>query len=172
MGGTALSRRRKVALLALAAAHLGLVATVGVLHVDLGKNAAGRAVMYYGDLSGANTAYSFFAPSFDAVPWAVFQVTENGVTSTDALETWVSHEADVRIRNAISIFSIVDDEWKGALAASLAGKMFARHPDAEAVVTQIVSYALPTMEDCRKGALADWALVYEARLAPRAREEP
>jgi hypothetical protein len=164
-----LSWRRKRALLGVAAAHLG-VAAAGGLMFDWGSTTAGRAIAYYGELSGTNSPYSFFAPEIDAMPWATFEVNEgDGRTTTDTLETGASREADLRTRNLFSPFLQLEEGWQRPVAASMAGKILARHPDAEGVVMRVKSCALPTMEDYRKGARPGWLIEYEAEIAPRAK---
>ncbi|MGK3959778.1 hypothetical protein WMF38_42860 [Sorangium sp. So ce118] len=162
-------RRRALALLILAAAaHLGCV-VLGALQVDLRKaGRLGEALAAHSALSGADSGYNFFAPSVGALPWARFQVTEaNGKVSTDALESGANHEADLRVRSIVALFMTEEDEsLRRALAASWAGKVFARHPGAESVVVRLEICDLPSMKEYRDGKRPTWDLVYQAKLVP------
>ena len=166
MGGKVMTRRRKLALLAVCGAHLGLVsASAG--GVDLGGPAA-----YYGRLSGATTRYEYFAPDVPGSPWATFEVTEDGEdgerTTLEVLETGVSRDADFRVRLlTTSLLDVDDEQARRLIAASLAGKMFARHPTAKRVTLRVLTSALPTMAAYRKGARLGWELDDELTFAPR-----
>ncbi|WP_438025715.1 hypothetical protein [Sorangium sp. So ce233] len=171
MNGTAMGRRRAILLLAAAAAHL-VVVCLGALHVQIGDEGwARRAVTYYGMLSGANSGYSFFAPGFGPTLSASFQVNDaNGTIATDVLETGVSREADIRVRNIIGMFRMEEDEMvRRSLVASWAGKVLARHPGADSVVVQLDTFELPSMAEYREGKPPGWKLDYRAKFVHRAR---
>jgi hypothetical protein len=172
MGGKVWSRRRKIALLALSLGHLGLVCA-GALHADPGgAGAVGRAAAYYSQLSGADNRYGFFAPKFEMTPLAMFEVNEGDQSTTEVLETEASRDADFRVRLTVgnALFD-EDGEWQRAMAASLAGKMFARHPTADSVVLRVLTYALPTMAEYRRGVSPGWDLAYEDTFIPRGKAE-
>jgi hypothetical protein len=164
-------RLRAVALVA--AAHLVLVA-LGALHVELSRGGPlGRALGEYAALTGADASYGFFAPGFDGELFATFEITEpGGRATTDVLETGASREADFRTRNIVGTFFLGDEAWRRALAASWAGKMMARHPDAESVMVNLASYDLPSMEEVRRGRPAGWATRYRARFVRRREGAP
>lgn len=171
MDGRARSRGRARLLLGVAAVHLVCVA-LGALQVDLQSAGwLGRGLAYYGALSGADSGYNFFAPAVNALPWARFQITDaGGAARADVLESGANHEADLRARSILSLFLIVDDEaLRRSLVASWAGKMFARHPDAESVVVRIEICDLPSMRQYRDGERPSWDLLYQAKLVPKSR---
>jgi hypothetical protein len=171
MGPSSIRRRRAFAALVVAGGHLGCVA-LGALRVDLnGGGPLSRAFAHYGTLSGADSAYGFFAPDVAALPWAFFEVTEaTGAISSDVLERGANREADIRVRNIIGTFWNVGTEpLRRALAASWAGKVFARHPGARSVVVRLESYDLPSMKEVREGKTPRWVVHYEAKFIPRAR---
>jgi hypothetical protein len=163
-------RLRRSALLGAAAVHLGLVA-LGALHQNLAAaGPVGRGAATYAALSGADTAYGFFAPDFDAQLQARFEVKKaDGQVEPDDLATGASAEADFRIQNLVGAVCEGDDAWRRTLAASMAGRIFGKHPDAESVVVRFESYDLPRMAAARQGARARWKLHYQARFVPRAR---
>ncbi|WP_155798703.1 hypothetical protein [Sorangium cellulosum] len=166
-----MGRRRAILLLAAAAAHLAVVC-LGALHVQLGDEGwARRAVTYYGLLSGADSGYSFFAPGVGATLSASFQLNDaNGEIVTDLLETGVSREADIRVRNIIGMFRLEEDETvRRSLVASWAGKVLARHPDADGVVVQLDTLELPSMAEHREGKTPGWTLNYRAKFVHHAK---
>ncbi|WP_437957596.1 hypothetical protein WME76_40810 [Sorangium sp. So ce119] len=166
-----MGRRRAILLLGAAAAHL-VVVCLGALHVHIGDEGwARRAVKYYGLLSGADSGYSFFAPGVGTSLSASFQLNDaNGETVTDVLETGVSREADIRVRNIIGMFRLEEDETvRRSLVASWAGKVLARHPDADSVVVQLDTLELPSMAEHREGKTAGWELNYRAKFVHHAR---
>jgi len=170
MSGTATGRRRAILLFA-AAAHL-VVVCLGALHVSVGDGGwARRAAQVYGMLSGADSGYSFFAPEVGTTLSASFQVNSaNGSKVTDVLETGVSREADIRVRNIIGMFWLEDDQAaRRSLVASWAGKVLARHPDADSVVVRLDTFELPTMADYRDGKTTGWKLNYRAKFVHRAK---
>lgn len=173
MGERGSSRRWTLVFLAAAAGHLGFV-ILGASHTHLpGGGWTGEALAYYATLSGAGSAYDFFAPPVAAFPWARFQVTDAaGTVSGDVLESGVNREADLRVRNMIGFFALQQDEaMRRALAASFAGKVLARHPGAESVVFRLETCELPSMLETRAGKPPTWALRYEAKFVPRKRIE-
>jgi len=173
MEGKVLSRRRKLALLAISGGQLGLV-SMSALRVDLGaEGAIGRAAAYYSQLSGASTQYGFFSEDVGTLPRATFDVKEDDKTTTDTLETGASHEADFHIVLLVSsIFAVAEDaEVQRTVAASMAGKIFARHPTAESVVVRAQTYALPTMAEYRNGVRPAWEVFYEGTFVPREKIE-
>ncbi|WP_437896453.1 hypothetical protein [Sorangium sp. So ce124] len=149
-----------------AAIHLGLVLVLGVLHVRLPYGGwVEPAVSYYGALSGASSAYSFFAPSVGPLPWATFEVRDRaGTLTTEVLETGANREADLRIKNIIGMYwDEQDPAARRALIASWVAKVFARHPEADSVVVRLESYDLPSMAEYRAGKQPRWYAEYQAK---------
>jgi hypothetical protein len=119
----------------------------------------------YGLLSGAESGYGFFATGAGSELRVRFDVIDGeGRETTTSLEEAASHEADLRIGSIIGMFQWEDDEpaMPRALAASLAGKIFARHPGAYKVVVRLESFKPPTMADFRRGIRPQWTSVYAA----------
>jgi hypothetical protein len=134
-------------------------------------------VATYAVLSGANNSYGFFAPSVGTLGRARFMITDrDGATTTDVLERGMSHEASRRTSYLVDL--VLDHEQEVALrrslAASLVGKMFARHPEAEAITASLDVYHLPTMAEYRLGRKPGWEPHYQATYVRRSqdRKEP
>ncbi|WP_437589320.1 hypothetical protein [Sorangium sp. So ce1000] len=158
--------KRALFVLPVAAIHLVLVLVLGVLHVRLPYGSwVERTVGYYGALSGASSAYSFFAPSVGPLLWATFQVRDRaGSLTTEALETGASHEADLRVKNIVDMYwDEQDPAVRRSLVASWAAKVFSKHPEAESVVVRLESYDLPSMAEYRAGKQPQWNVEYQAK---------
>ncbi len=160
-------RRLCIAIVA-SVVQLGFAAA-GAMELDF--NHAPPVVAQYAALSGTDSAYSFFAPSVGTQLRASFELTDaEGKTSTDVLTTGTSHEADLRIGDMVAIFSMVGQDLQRSLAGSWAGRVLARHPEAEHVVVRLDAYDLPTMAEYREGKRPEWSPYYEAEFVRRARQ--
>jgi hypothetical protein len=161
-----MSEKSRSLLLGLAASHLILVA-LSAARVDLGLlGPPGVLLDEYGLLSGAGSGYGFFATGAGSELRVRFDVIDGeDLKTTTSLETAASHEADLRIGGIISTFQWEDDEpaLPRALAASLAGKIFARHPEAHKVAVRLESFKPVSMEDFRRGIRPQWTSVYTAK---------
>jgi hypothetical protein len=175
-----MTKRRCCLLLGVAAAHLILVA-VGASAVRLGGlGSLGSALDAYGALSGASSRYGFFAPGVGSQLGVRFDVIDGeGVTTSASLETGASHEADIRVGNIVDQFGSLSDEdedeaarLRRSLAASLAGKMFARYPEASAIVVRLETFTPVAMEAWRRGERPRWSPVYTAKFVHRTQPEP
>lgn len=119
----------------------------------------------YGAITGGTAGYGFFSPDIAPEIRATFQVVlANGQRRPEPL-TGANREADLRVGN------LVNSQWdlrrteeslanNRALAASCAGKIFARNPDARVVEVNVEYYDLPTMERYRTGAAPRWVPYY------------
>ena len=164
--------RRRTLWLAAAAGHLGLV-TLGASTLSLRElGLPGRILDEYGALSGASSGYGFFAPGVTSQLGARFDVVDaEGRATSASLAGGASHEADLRVGNIIDQFAIVDDDEdeesadrvRRSLAASLAGKMFARYPEASAVVVRLETFTPVSMEAWRAGERPRWMPYYSAK---------
>jgi hypothetical protein len=145
-------------------------AAAGAMELDFDH--APTPIARYGALSGTDSAYGFFAPSVGTQLQVTFELTDAaGKTTTDILTTGVSKEADLRIGDMVAIFWMDDQDLKRSIAASWAGRMLARHPDAVRVVVHLDAYDLPTMAGYREGKRPEWGPYYEAEFVRRARTD-
>jgi hypothetical protein len=159
MEGDTMSRRRRIALLIVAGAHLGLV-TVGALKVRLPDGRASLAIAEYGALSGAENFYTFFAPGVDTELRPIFEVKQkSGSVITDVLTKPESSEVDLRVGNLISIYWWEDEALRRALVASWAGAMFTRHAGAQRVDVRVEVCDIPSMVEYREGERPAWNLL-------------
>jgi hypothetical protein len=87
-----------------------------------------------------------------------------------SLATGSSHEADLRVGNIIDQFWVEEDApgAERALAASLAGTIFGRHPEAREVAVRLEYFEPASMEAYRLGDRPRPSPLYEARFARRA----
>lgn len=168
MGGKP-NRHGRAAILVAAVGHLSLV-TMGALQIHpQGDGWLYRAIAYYSALSGAESAYAFFARSVTPLPRANFHVSDaTGATTTDTLESGASRETEIRILNIITPFLRNEDPAiHRSIAASWAGKVLARHPGAQSIAVRLETYDLPSMREYREGKPPRWDLHYEAKFRPR-----
>jgi hypothetical protein len=159
--------RRLYVAIAAAAVQLGFAAA-GAMELDFDH--APWLIARYGALSGTDSSYGFFAPAVGTQLRVSFELTrEDGTKTTDVLTTGASHEADLRIGDMVAIFWMADEDLQRSLAASWAGRMLARHPEATRVVVHLDAYELPTMAEYQRGERPDWAPHYEAEFVHRSR---
>ena len=176
--------KRRWCLLLVATAHLILVA-IGASTVSLGGlGLLGSALDRYGALSGASSHYGFFTPGVSFQLGARFDIIDGaGVTTSASLANGASHEADIRVGNIIDQFGRMEDEdedeaeavrLRRSLAASLAGKMFARYPEANAVVVRLETFTPVAMDAWRRGERPKWSPLYTAKFVhhPQPKVEP
>lgn len=163
--------------LAAVAGHLVLV-TLGASTLSLRElGIPGRALDRYGVLSGASSGYGFFTPGVTSQLGARFDVIDRDGRSTSAsLATGASHEADIRVGNIIDQFASAgddedDEDLRRSLAASLAGKMFARNPAATAVVVRLETFTPASMEEWRRGERPRWRPRYKAKFVRQVQPE-
>ncbi|MGK3994355.1 hypothetical protein [Sorangium sp. So ce1024] len=170
MGRPSMGRRRARVALAAAAGHLGLVIVLGAFQVDLHhRGPVAGAVAAYGTLSGADSGYAFFAPGVGSTASATFEIADAaGTVIRDSLDPGTSPEADLRAGNVVGRFWLVQDQaLKRSIAASWAGKMFARHPGAASVVVRVEECALAPMQEYREEDGLRCRLHYQARFVPQ-----
>jgi hypothetical protein len=126
----------------------------------------GSLLHLYGSASGASGSYSFFAPGVGSQLRVQLSVVDAaGRTSEEELVTGVSREAELRIGNIVGgLWSDwVERDMQRAVAASLAGTVFGRRPDADTVSVGFESFDLPTMEQYTEGQRGEWQSHYQAK---------
>lgn len=126
----------------------------------------GSLLRLYGSASGASGSYSFFAPGVGSqLRLQLAVVDAAGRTSEEVLVTGVSREAELRVSNIVGgLWSdLVDRDMQRAVAASLAGTVFGRRPDADTVSVAFESFDLPTMEQYKEGQRGEWQSHYQAK---------
>lgn len=147
-----------------AAAHLAVVALCA-LRVDLGSSSI---VARYASLSGADSAHGYFAPDVAPSPLATFEVKErDGRVLPAPLEPHLSRACEARVQGMVAGSMAEDPASRRAMAATCAGKILGRHPEAESVVVRLSFQDLPSMDEIRRGEHPGESVLYEARFAPR-----
>ena len=125
--------------------------------------AAGRVVRAYGDFSGANNSYGFFAPSVASEVRARFVLVDpRGLRYGDSLKAG-KPEVDLRVHTLLNFFPV--NEAQDLFARSWAALMLGRHPGADTVVVLVDIYDLPTMRAWRDGARPSWSPFYRGTFA-------
>lgn len=119
----------------------------------------------FGAITGGTAGYGFFSPDIAPEIRATFQIVLASGERRPVPLTGANREADLRVGN------LVNSQWdlrkteeslatNRALAASCAGKIFARHPEAQVVDVQVEYYDLPPMDRYRTGAIPRWVGYY------------
>jgi len=157
------------------AVHLMLV-IAGASYIDLSEfGPVGNALNYYGEMSGSNKSYGFFAPGVGAQARTRFEVIDAAGKSTlVSLERSSSHEADLRINNITGQLTANDGEedtddqdaardLRRSVAASLAGKVFGRYRGAQAVIVRVDEFNPVDMPEYRQGLRPKWEEIYQAK---------
>ena len=172
METTTISRRYKI-WIALATVHLILVALGASHSFPSGPNLILSTIGYYGRFSGADSGYGFFAPAVGTSLSATFEITDaTGKTRIEPVDRGSSREATLRINNIIGqIWRTDDKKVHRSLAASWAGKAFARYPDAEKVAVRLETYYLPSTEEYKAGKRPAWMPYYEAKFVHKSKSK-
>lgn len=153
-----MKNRCRLAIL-LAGGHVTLVAcgAAGVTRPSA-TGLVGRAVAYYGELSGASNRYGFYAPAVGTELRVTFTVTDgSGRARDDVLAVGCTHEARLRLGSLADMY--VHEECRPALGAAWAAALFGRHPEAERVTLRVEEYDVPTMAGYRAGARPRWRVL-------------
>lgn len=171
--GLSVSHRRYRIWLGAVLCHLFLV-MLGAGNVDLERlGIFGQAIAFYGAVSGSAESYGFFAPGVSSQLEVLFDLTDrSGKTRTISLETGASHEADLRVGNVIGQFSNESEEpekLQRSVAASLAGTVFGRYPEAKEVNVRLEEFTPVSMADYRVGKRPQWAPIYQAKFVVAAK---
>jgi hypothetical protein len=156
---------KKIALI-LSIIHLGLV-ICGAAHLHFGRfGHLGHWIDRYAQISGAGASYPFFAPVIGTTIRAQFDLYDwqHRGLGTDDLVSGLSRESELRIYNVIQMIDedLFNDENRHMLASSWAGKILARHPEADSVKLRVEVFDLPSMAEFRQGIRWDWEPIYRA----------
>ena len=125
---------------------------------------------YYGNFSGAQSGFGYFAPEIGSELRSHFEVVEaDGSTRIESLSAGASREAALRINNLVALLgqSMFEEKERRKVAASLAGKVLARHPGAPRVALVIEELDLPSMASYREGKRPSWKPFYRVTFARR-----
>lgn len=146
----------------LAMFHLGLV-IAGACHLEFSRSwrPIGSLLGFYGNLSGADTSYGFFAPSVAPQLRATFTLTDAaGRQWTTTHDLGKTREANLRLSSTISL--VTHDNLRDPILLSWAASMFGRYPTAQKVEVRIEVLELPRMDYYRAGWRPRWSPSYEA----------
>ena len=153
MPSEGLARRLRRILMAWMLVHLGVAALFALCPHKAGfwhyvPHELLAPVRIYGGFTGATGSYGFFSPDVSPELRTRFVLaTERGEIAIPLFPP-MNHEAELRVGN------LVDAQWEfgttgkaleknRALAASYAGKLLDRHPEARAVTVLVEYFKLP-----------------------------
>lgn len=166
-----MKRRHKILLTAVFA-HLALVICGAATLKIPGSNPVSKAVRAYGQISGADSGYGFFAPGVGSQFRFSFTMTDaEGNQWHDDLRFGTSQEANLRMTGMANYLAHSNAGHRYLVMQSLSAKMFARHPKATKVTVRYDMWAavrqganpgddpivrLPRMHEIRDGAKPEW----------------
>jgi hypothetical protein len=145
--------------------HLAVVAAGAAQLTSRVHGPVGRGLRFYGALSGAGDAYSFFAPSVGPQFRARFTLSSpRGARFEETLETGKNREVGLRLGNLVGMVHNVAgrDDLRRAFLAALAANRLGAHPDASLVQVNLEEWVMPAMAEYRAGARPWWRSLYEA----------
>ena len=153
----------------LGAAHLAFVICGAAgWWPERSTSAVGKAMEWYGRMSGADSQFGFFAPAVVAQfrSRCILQ-DERGDTWSDSLEQAKSPEVRLQLEGIIERAFANGAAEESAqrrerLAKSWAAAMFNRHPRAVSLTIIVEAYDVPTMAEYRAGRRPKWEIIYEA----------
>lgn len=142
--------------IALAVIHLSLVAYgASSLHLFPRGGIVYKAIQTYGNLSGSNSTYGYFAPS--VLPSVRMQVTVSG--GPDKPYTYKLRSNKVKTHEILYTFN--EAYGNPNFTIPFAQRMFANHPERTNLDVRFDIYQVPTMEEYRAGARPRWETVYD-----------
>jgi hypothetical protein len=156
----------------LAALHLVLVAC-GAAKVTLMPpgSTAWKWLRLYGEASGADNQYGFFAPVVGFQLRTLFTLTDkDGATWEDTHDHGATAESNLRF-GGMTDAAFGEEEFDKRQVHSWAAYMFGRHPTAVSVHVAIQYYHLPSMAEYRMGARPKWVTSYETTYTRASVEE-
>jgi hypothetical protein len=127
----------------------------------------GEILGLYGQITGSGSGFGFFAPEIGPGMRTEFDIEKkDGTKITTTLQAGLNREGDLRVGNLLNLLSraMQEDKARRAVAASWAGKMFARYPDATKVGIRMETIDVPTMKEFRDGVrYTTWKPTYSAQ---------
>ena len=154
---------------AAAAAHLLLAVLGAVGWYPAGAAFPGNVLAEYGEASGADSSYGFFAPAVSAQCRTTMTMRDaTGRTWDDALLQDSSTVFGLRTATALDSFVKLPNKVQRGVAGSWAGVMFDRYPDAREVAVSVDIQMLPTMAEWRRDERPTWKLIYRGTFVRKA----
>jgi len=147
--------------------HL-LVALAGALGFHYREGKLGRFIDGYSVLSGADRQWGFFSNDSRTENRISFDVIDGaGTHSQHCFEEGANREEMLRINDMMArLWGMArekDKEKKDAIIGSLAGKIFARFPEAHEITINFESIGLPNLTEYRAGVRTHWTKFYEVK---------
>ncbi|HET9241653.1 MAG TPA: hypothetical protein VFO10_30580 [Oligoflexus sp.] len=157
--------------------HFAMVALSGVGYhwQRLGKTS--DWLQYYREASGANYQYAFFSPGIKSQIRARFTIKDvHGVTQNVEMLSPDNREANLRISSIYNLFVL---QWREEspgimrrrIAASLAGTIFGRYPEAETVAVAIDEYRPHSLKNFGTQPPPEWKQIYEVEFSKAGKVE-
>lgn len=146
-----------------------VLVTAGAAQLPIGAlPVIGRPLQLFADMSGAGIGYGFFSPGVYAQIRTVIDIYDHkGNKTTEFMNQGPNREVNLRLNDVIESFlnEFGEDKMRvqRALAASFAGSVFARKPQAEKVEVRVERYTAPSRKNYLAGQSAAWEELYSAQ---------
>jgi hypothetical protein len=150
----------------LAALHLFLV-SCGAAKVNLlpPTSSAWKWLRLYGEVSGADNQYGFFAPVVGYQLRTLFTYTDkDGATWEETHDRGASAESNLRL-GGLTDAAWGEEEFDKLQIRSWAASALGRNPTAVSVHIAIQHYQLPSMWEFRHGSRPKWVTMHETTFA-------
>ena len=132
------------------------------------SSSAAAVLAQYGDVSGADNRYGYFAPAVGSRCRVALTLRDAaGREWGDALVDDPSTAFGWRAHDAIDSIATFPDSLRRGVTASWAAVMFGRHPGAAEVDVAVEMEDLPTMAQWRQGARSNWTPIYRGTFVRR-----
>lgn len=151
---------RRYLLIAVVIAHLLFVAFCGVWQGRLLQPAAWPPLSLYGNYTGADGYYGFFAPEVASQICAT--VIGREASGREHIETHRGRGKEAELRLTTFLLGMAQISVYDTPAAALSVEMFNRIPEVEEVTIQFDQYQVPTMAEYRTGKRPVFREIYRA----------
>ena len=131
-----------------------------------------RFILPYIHLTGADGYFGFFSPNIGTQLRVSYELNEGEKTSPGSFLTG-NNEIDLRINNIMAWFWTAqeDKKMRRALSASLAGKMLAKHPEADSVKILVDYLIVPEFDPRQENLEMIWKPVFRGKFAKNKKEK-
>ena len=162
VNGDATMNKRQLCWIIAALFHFSMVLCGATKFAFTGDSLPERILGQYGDISGANNSYSFFAPAVSSQSRVALVMRDlHGKEWEDTLVHDPSTVLGWRAAAILDGLPDFPDQLRRGITACWASVMFGRYPAAEEVTVNAEIEALPTMEEWRHGTRPTWKPVYQ-----------
>lgn len=129
----------------------------------VGANRVAKALLLYQYVTGTGNCFGFFAPGVISMLKVSYEIRQGEQVIGKGLISSENDEVSLRLHNLTQQFWTAsrDPKVRRSLAASMAGRLFTRYPQADTVSLMLHSFVMPSMAQYRAGRRPSWEKNYE-----------